>query len=449
MALDSRIQSFALEELKKLARIPSISFDGFDKNQVTKSADATADLLRRVGFQNVELLSVDGCFPYVVGERIVDSKAPTLLLYAHHDVQPPGREELWRTPPFEPTLIDGRLYGRGTADDKAGILVHAAALYAIKDYVNSSKVNLKIIIEGEEEIGSEHLLTFLNQQKERLKSDVIVVTDTANIKAGVPSMTVSLRGLVCVEVEVKSLKAPLHSGMWGGAIADPANILSKMIAAMTNDQGEIQLKSVKKGRRREVKNIPVDHAEFCEQAGVFKKNSVPEDFWHRIWYEPSFSVNAFQASSEKLANNIICDRAFARLGIRITQDQNAHEVSEEFVAKLRSLAPNSVEVNIKVQEPGDAWETNPQDPKHRWAFSAAEKALERAFGRPSVYIGCGASIPFIGPFEKALSAPVITLGVEDPLTLAHSENESLLLDDFYKAIEAEVFLFEEVARSFR
>jgi acetylornithine deacetylase/succinyl-diaminopimelate desuccinylase-like protein len=441
------VRSFALEELKKLVRIPSISFEGFDPKQLTRSAEATADLLKRVGFQNVELKSIEGCFPYVVGERIVDPKARTILLYAHHDVQPPGREELWKSPPFEPTLRNGRLYGRGTADDKAGILVHAAALFALKDYVNSSKVNLKIIIEGEEEVGSSHLLQFLSQNKEQLKSDVIIVTDTGNIKEGVPSLTVSLRGLVCVEVEVRSLKAPLHSGMWGGGIVDPTQVLIKMIAAMTNDKGEIQLKSVQKGKRRSTEGIPVSHAEFCEQAGVLKSQSVPEDFWHRIWYEPSFSVNAIQASSEKLANNIICDRAFARMGIRVTRDQSAKDVAKEWVEKLRSLAPSTVEVNIKLHEPSDAWETDPQSSKNRWAFAAAEKALERAFQHKAIYMGCGASIPFIGPFEEALKAPVITLGVEDPLTLAHSENESLLLEDFYKAIEAEVFLFEEIAKA--
>lgn len=449
MTLKAAVQNFALEELKKLARIPSISFDGFDPKYVTRSAEATADLLKHVGFQNVSLKSIEGCFPYVIGERIIDAKAPTVLLYAHHDVQPPGREELWKSPPFEPTLRDGRLYGRGTADDKAGILVHAAALFAMKDIADAAKINLKIIIEGEEEVGSAHLLPFLKQNQTQLKSDVIIVTDTANIKAGVPSLTVSLRGLVCIEVEVRSLKASLHSGMWGGGVADPVQVLTKMIAAMTNEKGEIQLKSAKVGKRRPVENIPVDHAEFCEQAGVLKSNSVPEDFWHRIWYEPSFSVNAIQASSEKLANNIICDRAFARLGIRITRDQNAKEVAEEWAAKLKLLAPSTVELNLKIHEPSDAWETAPRSSKNRWAFAAAETALERAFNHKAIYIGCGASIPFIGPFEEALQAPVITLGVEDPLTLAHSENESLLLEDFYRAIEAEVFLFDELTKAFR
>ncbi len=439
--VDEALKIWARKELETLVRIPSISFPHFDPREVERSAEATADLLKRSGFKNVDVLRVDGCFPYVVGEQIVDPKLPTLLLYAHHDVQPPGREELWKTPPFEPTEINGRLYGRGTADDKAGILVHAAAS---KYYVNSSSrlpVNLKVLIEGEEEIGSSHLLKFLKQNKERLSADMIVVTDTANIATGVPSMTTSLRGLIVVEVEVKSLRAPLHSGLWGGGVVDPVLALVKMLAALTDKEGWPLLKSIKRGKRKVAANLPVSRAEFANQAGVLKTNSVPADFWSRIFYHPSLSINAIQASSEKLANNIICDRAYARVGIRLTAEENAKRVQAELVAKLKSLAPKTLEVRIHPHSPTDAWSIDPKSKKNRWAFEAAEKALEAGYGRKSVYIGCGATIPFIGPFEKALGAPVITLGVEDPFTLAHSENESLPLGDFYKTIESEIRLF--------
>ncbi|MBN8555850.1 MAG: M20/M25/M40 family metallo-hydrolase [Deltaproteobacteria bacterium] len=454
MSLDSKLQKFAVDELSKLVRIPSISFPGFDPKHVEKSGEATAELLKRVGFQNIQLKKVDECFPYVVGEIIVDKKLPTALLYAHHDVQPPGREEIWKTAPFEPTLKDGRLYGRGTADDKAGILVHAAAAEYYKSYVNSSAMpmNLKVIIEGEEEIGSSHLLEFLKQNQTQLQSDVIIVTDTANIDCGVPSLTVSLRGLVVVDVDVRSLKAPLHSGMWGGGVVDPVQVLVKMLAALTDKSGNILLPSIKPSLQRKLE-IPVGKEIFAKQAGVLKENSVSDNFWHRIWYEPSLSINAIQASSEKLANNVICDRAFARVGIRVTKSESGEQISKELVEKLKNLCKeisnDSVELHLHAHSPSNAWETDPNSKQNAWAFRAADQALQKAFGRKSVNIGCGGSIPFIGPFEKALEAPVITLGVEDPFTLAHSENESLGLDDFYKAIEAEIEMFQTLAAAFK
>lgn len=445
--ISNDLNQWARTELEKLVRIPSISFPNFDPKEVERSGEATANLLSSVGFDRVDLLRVDNCFPYVVGEKLVDPELPTALLYAHHDVQPPGRAELWRTPPFEPTEVNGRLYGRGTADDKAGILVHAAALNSLGGSL--PPMNLKVIIEGEEEVGSSHLFEFLKREKERLAADVIICTDAANIQCGVPSMTVSLRGLVVFEIEVRSLKAPLHSGMWGGAVVDPTQVLVKMLAALTDEKGRLKLKSIKTSRvRRRPQKLPVTRKEFAQQAGVLKLESVPKDFLERLFYEPSYSINALQASSEKLANNIICDRAYARIGIRLTAAQNARKVQADLMSFLKRMSPKTVEVNIKAGEPCDAWETDPMAEKNRWAFSAAEEALTEAYEEDALYAGCGASIPFIAPFEKALNAPVLSLGVEDPYTLAHSENESLYLADFYKTIDAEIRMFSKLRESF-
>lgn len=443
--LTSELQNFARTELETLVKIPSISFPHFDPKEVERSADATADLLKKSGFKNVEILRIRNCFPYVVGDFIVDPELPTALLYAHHDVQPPGREELWKTPPFVPTEINGRLYGRGTADDKAGVLVHAAAMKYFLDSSGKPPINLKVVIEGEEEIGSEHLLEFLNLHRERLKADVIVVTDTGNIQSGVPSITTSLRGMVVFEIVVSSLQAPLHSGIWGGGVVDPVQVLVKMLANLTDDSGNLKLKSISKKKRSMPGKIPISKKEFAMQAGVLKEASVPKNFFQRIFNEPSFSINAIQASSEKLANNIICDRAYARIGIRLTAEENAKKVHKELEAKLKSLAPKTIELKLTGGEPCDAWNIDPHAPKHRWAFHAAERALKEGYQTNPVYIGCGASIPFIAPFEKALKAPVITFGVEDPFTLAHSENESLLLSDFYKTIDSEIKFFQILA----
>jgi acetylornithine deacetylase/succinyl-diaminopimelate desuccinylase-like protein len=453
VALDSQFKTTILNELKKLVSIPSISFPHFDHAEVRKCAEATADLLKRSGFRNVEVMSIRNCLPYVVGDYIVDPKLPTVLLYAHHDVQPPGREEVWKTPPFVPTEINGRLYGRGTADDKAGILIHVAAFqYWLKNYKSQFgrdlPVNFKIIIEGEEEVGSDHLLDFLNLHKERLKADTIIVTDTANIDSGIPSLTTSLRGLVAFDIEVKALNAPLHSGLWGGGVADPVQAIVKILSRFTNDRGEIQLKSISSStKRREAKGIPITREEFARQAGVLHQSAVPENFWQKIFFEPSFSINALQASSEKLANNIICDRAFARFGIRLTSAEKSRDVEAEVLQKLKEWTPEGVELVIKSSTASDGWECDPEAPQNKKAFAAAVRGLDEAYGKKTCIIGCGASIPFIGPFEKALNAPVLTLGVEDPYTLAHSENESLNLDDFYKTIEGEIRLLHYLSGS--
>jgi acetylornithine deacetylase/succinyl-diaminopimelate desuccinylase-like protein len=445
-----------LDELKRLVRIPSVSFAGFPEVEVGRSADAVAELLRRRGFTTVEVLRVEGAHPYVFGERIEDPSLPTLLLYAHHDVQPAGEVEQWRSPPFEPTERAGRLFGRGTADDKAGILVHAAAVDAWVRGAHGTPLNLKIVVEGEEEIGSEHLAAFIGRYRSRLDADAMILTDTGNVDAGVPCVTVALRGLVTVDVEVRALEQSLHSGMWGGPIPDPALALAKMLAGLVDAEGRIavpglldRVRPLTDAQRRAIAELPVGAAEFREQArlrpGVELLGQGRHPLELNLW-EPSLAVNAIQASSRREARNILNDAAWARVGVRLVPDMDPADVRERLVAALRRAVPWGLEVTIHVETAGPPWTTDVGHP----AFAAAFRALERGYGRPAVAVGCGGSIGFVEPFAKALGGvPALLIGVEDPRSNPHSENESLGLADFQKAIRSAIHMYAELAPALR
>jgi acetylornithine deacetylase/succinyl-diaminopimelate desuccinylase-like protein len=444
-----------LDELKRLVRIPSISFAGFPEIEVARSADAVADLLRRRGFEKVEVLKVDGAHPYVFGERIEDPAAPTLLLYAHHDVQPAGDASAWRSPPFEPTERDGRLFGRGAADDKAGVLVHAAAVDAWVRGAHRMPLNVKIVVEGEEEIGSEHLSAFIGRYRSKLDADAMVLTDTGNVDAGVPCVTIALRGLVTVEVEVRAAEQSLHSGMWGGPVPDPALALAKMLAGLVDAGGRLTLPGIydrvrplTREQRDAIAALPVTPEVFRQQARLRPGVQLLGDR-HPLevnWWEPSLSVNAIQASSRKDARNIINDVAWARIGIRLVPDMDPAEVRDTLVDALRRAAPWGVEVSTKVDTAGAPWITDVAHP----AFAAAFRALEKGFGRPALAIGCGGSIGFVEPFTNALGGvPALLIGVEDPASNAHSENESVQIADFQRAIRSAIHLYAELATALR
>jgi acetylornithine deacetylase/succinyl-diaminopimelate desuccinylase-like protein len=311
---------------------------------------------------------------------------------------------------------------------------------------------VKLIIEGEEEIGSEHLEAFLDTYAAKLMADAIVLTDTANFDAETPSITVALRGLVAVDVTVRSMDHPLHSGLWGGPIPDPVQALARMIAACMDDTGRMTIPGVydnvaQPGAAAEasLKVLEYPEALFREHTGLNPESKLlvaPEDILRANWYEPSFSVNAIQASSRKDVANIINDSAWAHVGIRIVPNMDARKTLEALKSHLTASAPWGVRVEFSNEAASPAWTTDTDAP----AFAAARRALERGYGKPAVDMGCGGSIPFVGPFAAALKgAPALLIGVEDPLSNAHSENESLHLGMFRKAIASAVALYGEIA----
>jgi len=441
-------------ELEALVRVPGVSAPGFDPAEVERSAEAVAALLVDVGLERVELLRVPGAHAYVVGEWCgAGPDAPTAILYSHHDVQPPGRAEYWQSPPFEPTLRDdGRLYGRGVVDDKAGVVVHAAALRAWLEAEGRLPINVKVVVEGEEETGSTHLAEFLRIHRERLSGDVIVLSDTANLESGLPSITTSLRGLVVVDVCVRALDHPVHSGMWGGPVLDAATALGVVLGRLVDGDGEIAIPGLDADvprltdeDRARLAALPFDAKAFRGDVGLVPGARLAGDdgpaVYERLWLRPALAVTALEAVPLAEAANQLIAEARARIGVRLAPGQSAPRVRDLVVDFLRRDPPRGVEISTEVECATPGWRVEPTGP----CFEAARRALVAGFGRDAVFIGCGGSIPFVGPFADVLGgAPALLLGLEDPRCNAHGENESLELDDFRSAARAAAYLLAEL-----
>jgi acetylornithine deacetylase/succinyl-diaminopimelate desuccinylase-like protein len=454
-ALERRLER-SVADLCALARIPGVSAPGFPPAEVERSARAVAALLEEAGLERVEVLRLPGAHPYVVAEWLrAGPSAPTVLVYAHHDVQPPGRLERWRTPPFEPTRrADGRLYGRGVVDDKAGLVLHVAALRAWLEAEGSPPLNVKLVVEGEEEIGSAHLGEFLRAQRERLCADVLVLSDTANLETGLPSLTASLRGLVGADVTVRALERPLHSGMWGGPVPDAATALARLLARLVDPRGVVAVPGLaadapelSPAERARLAALPFDERRFREQAGfagAALTGEAERPVYERLWARPAASVIGLEAMPLREASNQLLAEARARVSLRLAPGQDAARASRCLAEFLRADPPFGVEVEVELHTATAGWRTEPEGP----AFDAARRALRLGYGREPVVIGCGGTIPFVGPFLEVLGgAPALLLGLEDPPCCAHGENESLDLEDFRKAALSAAHLLAELAEA--
>lgn len=455
-AIDARFDA-TCDELVALSRIPGVSAAGFDPKELDRSADAVASILGNAGLDAVEVLRIADAHPYVVAEkRSPNADAPTALIYAHHDVQPPGRLDRWETPAFEPTVrADGRLYGRGVVDDKAGLMLHAAALRAWLATGEPLPIHVKVIVEGEEEIGSGHLAQFLREHRERLAADVLVLSDTQNLDTGIPSLTASLRGIVQVDVTLRVLDHPLHSGMWGGPVPDAATALSRLLGRLVDDAGrpavpglDSDVPALAAAERAQLAALPYDEAAFRRDSGVLGR--VPlvreRDYtpYEQLWFRPSIAVTALEAMPFATAANQLVDEARARIGVRVAPGQDPARVARCVIDFVKQAPPYEAEVEAVAVAEVPGWRTEAEGP----AFDAARRALAAGFGREAVTIGCGGTIPFVGPFGEVMGGvPQLLLGLEDPPCNAHGENESLDLDDFRKAAHASAHLLPELARA--
>lgn len=425
-------------DLESLIRIPGIAFDGFDFTALERSAQAVAELLRREGLQ-VQISRIGDGHPAVIGRKPAPAGAPTVLLYAHHDVQPTGDLRTWVSGPFEPTERDGRLYGRGAADDKAGIMAHLAALRAFGDQL---PVGVVLFIEGEEEFGSASLGALLAKHRDELAADVIVIADSGNWDIGVPALTTSLRGVVNSFVTVEVLQSAVHSGMYGGAIPDALMVLSRLIATLHDDNGDVTVEGLVSTQASPL-DYPVDR--FRDDAGVLEGVELIGSgrLVDRIWTKPSISILGIDAPRTNEAPNAIVPKAKAKLSMRLAPGDDPKSAYQSLMTHLEKHVPWGAKISFEFEHDGNPCVI---DSTGKF-FDAARDAFKTAWdGTDAVEIGVGGSIPFISTFQEMFpGASILVTGVEDPNAKAHGPNESLHLGEFARVCLAEALLLRNVA----
>lgn len=427
-----------LDELLDLLRIPSVSADSKYKADVARCADAVKENLLKAGCDNAEICPTEG-HPIVYAEKMIGADAPTILVYGHYDVQPADPLELWDSGPFEPVIKDGKIYARGACDDKGQMFMHVKAL-EVMNATNTLACNVKFMIEGEEEVGSSNLGKFLENNKEKLKADIVLVSDTSMISMEHPSIESGLRGLAYMEVEVTGPNRDLHSGVYGGAVRNPINELCRMIASLHDENNHItipgfydKVQDLTEEQRKALNSAPFNAEEYKKELGV-------GDVWGEKGYttlehtgvRPTLDVNGIWGGyTGEGAKTVLPSKAFAKISMRLVPDQSSDEIASMFQKHFESIAPASVQVKVTAHHGGEPVVT-PTDSK---AYKAASKAISTSFGKEPIPTRGGGSIPIIALFERILGLKTVLMGFGLDNDNIHSPNEKFDVANFYKGIE--------------
>ena len=423
-------------DLEILTAIPSVSLDSFDQEYVDRSAEAVAQLLRAEGMQ-VDIVR-EGGRPAVIGHLPGPPGTPTVLLYAHHDVQPPGDAQDWDSPPFEPVERGGRLYGRGAADDKAGVMAHVAAIRA---HNGTPPVGVTVFVEGEEEIGSDSLATILDRHGDRLAAQAIVLADSTNWEIGTPALTTTLRGMVRVVVSVRTLDHSVHSGMYGGPVPDAITALVRLLASLHDDSGAVAVQGLAAG---EAAALDYDEQRLRQESGLLPQVQVigSGSLLSALWTKPSITTIGIDAPSVDAASNTLAASARAKISMRIAPSEDPRHAYTLLQEHLQHHAPWGAHVEVTLDDEGAGFVADAHGPVQEHARSAFRDAWN---GTEPVDIGVGGSIPFVAAFAQRFpDAAILVTGVEDPDTRAHGANESLHLGEFEKVCRAEAFLLDRL-----
>jgi len=440
-----------LESLKAVLRIPSVSAQPAHAADMVRCAEHVKNDLLAAGLERAEVVSVGEGHPLVYGEWLGAPGAPTVLLYGHYDVQPPEPLELWHTPPFEPTLRDGKLYARGAVDDKGQVYMHVAAIEALMRTRGRLPVNLKVVIEGEEENGGHSLDDFLHRERARLDADVIVVSDTGMLGPDQPALTIGLRGILYTQIEVTGPTKDLHSGHFGGAVTNPANALAVILAGLKDADGRItvpgfydRVRAYSPADRAAMASIPFDEAAFIAESDV------PAPFGEkgystleRISVRPTLDVNGMWSGYiGEGAKTVLPSFAAAKVSMRLVPDQNPDDLFPRFEAHVRSLTPPGVRVRLVPHHGTQPFLTSPDEPM----LACARRALARAWAKPPALLREGGSIPVMSTFQRTHGVPAILMGFGLDDDQVHSPNEKFSLSSYYGGMKSAAYLYEEIAK---
>jgi acetylornithine deacetylase/succinyl-diaminopimelate desuccinylase-like protein len=438
-----------VDELKQYLAIPSISALPQHTQDVRRAAEWTAEELKKVGLQNVRLIETPGN-PVVYGDWLGAPGAPTILFYGHYDVQPVDPLDQWTSPPFEATVRDGEIYARGSADDKGQVFMHIKAVEAHLKQQGKLPLNIKFFIEGEEEVGSVHLDEFVRAHKNELSADVVVISDSPMFDRGIPSICYGLRGLTYFQIDLRGTKSDLHSGSFGGAVANPAMVLAQILAQMKDRGGRIKIpgfyddvRELSEAERAEWKRLPFNETKYRKELGAPKLfGESGYSTLERVWARPTFEVNGLLSGfTGDGAKTVLPATAMAKVSMRLVPDQDPKKIGDLFEAYVQKIAPKTVELKITRMHGGKPWMTEFDNKFVR----AAGRAIERGFGKTPVFNREGGSIPVVSTFQQELGLPSVLFGVGLPDENAHAPNEKLDLGNFHNGIIASAFLYEEIA----